>query len=612
MGVFYVLEFGGQHTDLIGNRLTGLGHQVKYAKSNIPVRQMSDADGIILSGGPKSVYQPDSYPYHPSIFTSSKPVLGICYGMHVIAHRHGGEVFGGRGEYGWTRMTLTKPHQLFDGVPPESIVWMNHGDSVSGIDESNVFAKSDKNMVSIGFGNQVAVQFHPELTHTEYGNTILRNFAEKICGAIPNQVKLEDFNEREYVARERAEIRKIVGKKKGLIFLSGGVDSTVAYSLAIRSGISLIGVHLDMGIERKGEAKTVKNYLQEISGKKVHILDYSERLFTALSGLTDPEDKRKTFQRLYDQSVLEVLEKFDLDKEDVVFIDGTIATDRRESGKEAAKKTSKDAGTVARIKTHHNVRGEDSYRKDIKSVEPLRFLSKDGARRLARHLNLPDYIINRPPFPGPGLVVRLITGVHSYPDELESRVSEIAAGHYLRGYPLPIKTVGLKGDNRTFENLALVTGYRNWDSINLTQKHMAEELAINRTVYLDRKWGRNGFDPTQLTDIKKGIEFNRSNISLLKEATEITENLFSEYGVKYDQLPVIAFPSNDDAVVIAVRDVNSVDFRSVRPLRKPDEMSWTLCDKIASRILSHPNVAKFGEVDAVVFDASTKPAATTE
>jgi len=612
MGLFYILEFGGQHTDLIGNRLTELGHEVRYAPSNTPLRKMKDSDGIILSGGPKSVYEKDSFISDPEIFKSPEPVLGICYGLQLMVKNFGGKVFPGNKEYGITEITVAKSHPLFDGVPRKSIVWMNHGDSVSGVDESNVLAYSDKNIVAVGFGNKVAVQFHPELTHTEYGKLILKNFAEKICSCRPRPIKTKNFNEKKYIAEARREIRKTVGKKTGLVFLSGGVDSSVAFGLALGSGIKLIAVHLDMGNERKGEASRVKKYLEKISGHEVHVFNNSEKLIKAISGLTDPEDKRRTFQRVYDQTLLEVLENFDLDKEDVVFIDGTLATDRRESGKEAAKKESPDMGTVAKIKTHHNVRGDDSFRKDIRTVEPLRFLSKDGARRLGRYLGLPNHIIDRPPFPGPGLVVRLITGVHPCSDELESQVADISENHSLKGFVLPIKTVGLKGDNRTWEHLALVSGDRNWNSITLAQKQLAENLPINRTVFWHSSWGRKGFDPAELWYVKRGLEFDRKNVSLLQEVTEIAEKTFAEYDVRYDQLPVIAFPSTSGHVCVAIRDINSIDFRSVRPLKKPEEMPWELCDEIASRIINSSEVERYGEVDAVVFDASTKPAATTE
>ena len=605
MGVFYILEFGGQHTDLIGDRLESMGHTARYSKSNTPAYQIRGADGIILSGGPKSVYESGTYPYDPKIFTSGKPILGICYGMQLMANEAGGSVSPNGREYGESRITKMIDHPLFKDMPSNSIVWMNHGDYVSQTGDFQVLAMSDKGLPSaIARGNNVAVQFHPELTHTEYGMQILRNFTEGTCGSVPIIRQSEQLNENAYIQNAIDEIRSAVGRRKAVVYLSGGVDSTVAYRLALASGVDVIGVHLDMGIERKNEAANVKQYLDTMSRQEVFVYNTAGRTLEGLYGLSDPEDKRRTFQRLYNQTLDEILPRMGLDKSEIVFVQGTLATDRRESGKEAAKKKGRDAGTVATIKTHHNVSD-----RDVAVVEPLKYLSKDGARRVARALGLDESIVNRQPFPGPGLSIRLITGIYPYEHGLAGNVYDTASKHGYAGYVLPVKTVGLKGDDRSFEHLALIVGEKDWTTITRTQKDLAEELPINRTVYLHSSWIRGRFDG--VGNISRSLEFIQQNIRMLQEATYIAERSFEEYGVRPAQLPVTAF-QGPNGPWIAVRDVDSVDFRSVRPLRKPDEMPWELCDAIANRILSSPDVRRYGDVEAVVFDVSTKPAATTE
>ncbi|TAL46898.1 hypothetical protein EPN87_04070 [archaeon] len=611
MGLFYILEFGGQHTDLISSRLESLGHSVMEVTSDTPYRKMKGASGIILSGGPKSVYDADAYHIDPEILRSPIPVLGICYGFQTIAKSKGARVFPGNREYGGTVQKIIKQHPIFEGMPEESIVWMNHGDSVDGVDEKHVLARTDKNISAIAFGKKkVAVQFHPELTHTEYGTQILRNFAEVICGAKPSALQSTNLDIAVYATNAINEIKSAVGNGTAGVYVSGGVDSTVALQLARKAGVPVTAIHLDMGVERKDEADRVSRLLLDVTGQEISVHNYSDRLIEALKGKTDPEDKRKTFQQLYRQTFDELYQELISEHHErgITFVQGTLATDRRESGKEASKKNGPDMHTVATIKTHHNVQSDDSGRS---TVEPLRYLSKDGVRKLARYLGLPESIAGRPPFPGPGLVVRMVTGIHPYEERLARNARDIAGKYDLDGYVLPIKTVGLKGDGRAFEHLALVEGKKNWDAITRAQKLLAEELPISRTVYLHESWTKNGFEPSQFANVTRGLEFNRQNISLLQEATEIAENTFEKNHITYSQMPVVLFPG-PSRPLIAIRDVHSVDFRSVRPLKKPEEVPWEVCDNIAHNILRNPVINSYGGVDAVVYDASSKPAATTE
>lgn len=609
MGRFAILEFGGQHTDLIGSRLEAMRHRVDYLPSNAQTEELDGYDGVVLSGGPKSVYESDAYPYDPKLFTTDKqPKLFICYGMQLMARDLGGQIYRGR-EYGGSQIKVINPHPFFDGIPKKSTVWNNHGDAAAMNEGSfDVIALSDKNIVAaIASGRNIGVQFHPELTHTEYGTQMLRNFAEGICMADPEKKVSEDIDIGRYAQQAMQEIKEAVGRRKALVYLSGGVDSTAAYMLAVAAGVDVVGVHIDTGLQRQNEAATVKKYLEELSGRNVTVLDCSHDAIAALQGLSDPEDKRKAFRAVYNKTASGILRQLGLAEDGVVFIDGTLATDRRESGKEASRKTSKDKGTVATIKTHHNVEKKHG----LNSVEPLRYLSKDQVRRLAKEIGLPDYIAHRQPFPGPGLSVRMICGTYPFDDELDDAVRIIASRHGLDGYVMPIKTVGIKGDARSFEHLALVSGERDWKAISRASKELAEELPINRAVFMDRYWADDTFNPNEIRRMSSGVEMSRRNIALLQEATKIAESTFEEYGIKPAQLPVIAFPM-PNGVGIAIRDVDSKDFRSVRPLKTPEEAPWDVFDTIAVRIAESQGSWKYGNVEAVVRDVSTKPAATTE
>ncbi len=620
MGSFAILEFGGQHTDLIGNRLEFLRHKATYLSSDTKAEELRAFDGFIVSGGPKSVYDRDRYPYDPGIFEFEIPALLICYGSQLMGQHFGAAIATGR-EYGESRIKIVKDHPLFENVPRESIVWNNHGDAVSESGDFDVIAYSDKYLIAaIAHGNKIGVQFHPELTHTAYGTQMLRNFAEIMCGTTTQRSWLSGAwrtlshaaekygivrSDMERYAKQAVdEIKDTVGKRKALVYLSGGVDSTVAYMLAITAGVDVVGIHLDMGVQRKNEAATVKKYLEEISGKKITVLDYGDQTIAAFQGLTNPEDKRKAFRDVYNRTTDDVLNSFGLTENDVVFVDGTLATDRRESGKEASRKISGDKGTVATIKTHHNV--EKKHR--LRTVEPLKYLSKDQARKLAEKLGIPDYVAQRKPFPGPGLSLRIVSGTYPVGDETDKRVYEIARHHGFEGCAMPIKTVGLKGDGRSFEHLALIVGDRDWESAARAQKELAEELPINRTIFLHRRWARGDFGEYENLGIAGGLKINKPNIRLVQEATEIAEKTFDEYGVKPAQLPVIAFPLSD-GVGIAIRDVHTQDFRSVRPLRVPDEAPEQVFDETARKILNSPYLK---DVRAVFRDVSTKPAATTE
>ncbi len=612
MGYFYVLEFGGQHTDLIGNRLRDMGFDVRYAKSDAKVSELRDAAGIIISGGPKSVN--NGYPHDPALFSSDVPILGICYGMQLISRHLGANIHRRTREYGETHLSILDDSDLFYGLGGDVVVWMNHGDSVESAGNFVVTAYTEKGVpAAMRSGNLYGVQFHPEVTHTENGKTILRNFAEKECGQTPKKMKEEGFDAGAFIDEAKYGMRQQIGGRDAVVYASGGVDSTVAAYLAKMAGARIIPVYLDMGNGRKNEAQNVSSMLSPLLDTDLCVHDVSRRFLSELRGVDDPEAKRKIFSKLYAGTREEVDTMFNLQNN--ALIQGTIATDRRESGKEAGKGGTKDSGTVDTIKTHHNVGAERHFTGLV--VSPLQELTKERVRMVARELGLPPEIAQRQPFPGPGLFVRFATGYYPVDAQLAGNVSDIAHHYGLESAVLPRKGVGLKGDERAFEHAALLTGERDWQNIRYASKRLIEDSDISRVLYSpdDIALSQPRLDRAHKTWL------NRKNMDRLREVTDVVERTMEEYGVKVSQTPVITFQGYGGFVnhvrnlfgdglgwVNVVRDVQSEDFRTCRPLRKPDEFPWECYDEIDRRLRESLG----DDAGITTFDISDKPGGTTE
>ena len=598
-----VLEFGGQHTDLIGNALEEMGYIVKYYPSSVPFSELQGVSAVILSGGPKSVYQRDTYRYDPEIFRQRRvPVLGICYGMQVLAKELGGNVHRGVREYGETRLILRQQHSLFDGFSDREIVWMNHGDSADGNGDYDVLAVTGRDVVGATAARRwpyLGVQFHPEVTHTEKGRRLLRNFAQ-MSGEHP-KVAQEGFDADGFIEESVYELKHVVGDHRVLIGLSGGVDSAVTAALVKNAGLKATLVYLETGLGRKGEAQHAQN-VGSVIGSDVYVHDKSERFVRKLAGFKEPERKRREFSLLYAEA-LEEIRRRGVGIDDFV-AQGSIATDRRESGKEAGKGDIPDVGTVATIKTHHNVEAEGLISGN--QIYPLRGITKERVRIVARTFGLPPEISERQPFPGPGLLIRFLTSYYSVKDELYANVKDTAASHGFKGYVLPRKGVGLKGDNRVFEPIALISGDRDWEGIRLASKELIAELPICRVLYLP---ARKKLTQNQLRTAIH-LPFNRNNLDLLREGTEIVETTMREHGVNSSQTPVATFGGHDLPWLV-IRDVQSEDFRTARPLRKPEEFPWECYDAIARRV-KDAGARRYGGFGRVVFDVSDKPGGTVE
>ncbi len=493
-----ILDFGSQYSQLIARRIRENQVYSQIVPFHIPVSKLIQMNpkGIILSGGPASVYQDKAPKCDPALFNLDIPILGICYGMQLMMTVFNGEVRKcEKREFGRADVTITNPEDLFYGVSNHTTVWMSHGDetkvlpkdfTILGHTENAKFA-SVKHRTKKIYG----LQFHPEVMHTDEGNTIIRNFLSKICGC-SHTWTMKDFAE-----TIKNEIKSQVGDRKIICGLSGGVDSSVAAKLVHDAvGEQLTCIFVNNGLLRKNEAEKVIATFRDNFKMKLHYVDATEEFLGALKDVTDPEQKRK----IIGEKFIRVFEKASKQIGNVMFLaQGTLYPDVIES-------ISPTGGPSVTIKSHHNVGG---LPKDLsfELVEPLRDLFKDEVRALGRELDLPEDVLMRQPFPGPGLAVRIIGNVT--PNRLEVLrnadvvvIEEIKkAGMYRNVWQsfavlLPLKSVGIMGDERTYEYTIAIRAVHSFDGMTADWVRLDPELlarisnriinevrGVNRVVY---------------------------------------------------------------------------------------------------------------------------------
>ncbi len=490
-----VLDFGGQYNQLIARRIRELSVYSEMVPYNISLEKIKAINprGIIFTGGPASVHEKDAPASDPGIFSLGIPVLGICYGMQLMAHQLGGDVNSSKlREYGRSILKVTADDLLFQELEPEMQVWMSHGDSIKQLppgfqvtartDNCPYAAMADTNRHFYG------VQFHPEVKHTHFGNEILRNFLFKVCGCSG------DWDLSDLITESIAEIRQKVGDKKVLCALSGGVDSSVAATLVHRAvGDQLVCVYVDNGLMRKNESQQVITTFKENMGMNLIAVDAQDRFLAKLAGVTDPERKRKIigeeFIRVFEE------EKSRLGEIDYL-VQGTIYPDIIESG----------TSTAQTIKSHHNVGGlpEDM---DFELLEPLRLLFKDEVRIIGEKLAIPAEILWRQPFPGPGLGVRVLEEVTR--EKLEAlREADAIVREEIEKAGLnkeiwqafavlpPVRSVGVMGDARTYAHPIIIRAVISddamtaeiarlpWDMLEHMARRIVNEVpGINRVAY---------------------------------------------------------------------------------------------------------------------------------
>ncbi len=490
-----ILDFGSQYTQLIARRIREIGTYSEILPYWVTPKDLGDnVKGIILSGGPSSVYDKNAPLPCEEIFRLGIPILGICYGLQVIAHLFGGKVEPAENrEYGFQKLKIIKNSELLENVRDGSTVWMSHGDIVKQIPEGFVVTASTENSPFAVIENPekkiFGVQFHPEVAHTEDGLVLLSNFVKKICGTSATW-NLEDF-----LTLQIKKIREEVGDSKVLLALSGGVDSSVvAYMLDKAIGNNYYPIFVDTGLLKKGEKERIHKYFGH--NPNLRIVDASHEFFNALKGVEDPERKRKIigkkFIEVFENEAKKIGIKFEY------LAQGTLYPDVIES--------TSVVGPSEVIKSHHNVGGLPE-KLHLKLIEPLRELFKDEVRKIGKLLNVPDEILQRHPFPGPGMAVRIIGEVTPEKvkilQEADYLVESIIKKHNLyneiwQAFPvlLPVKTVGVKGDKRSYENVIAIRAVVSVDGMTADWYRMPYEVlaeistsilnsvqGVNRVVY---------------------------------------------------------------------------------------------------------------------------------
>lgn len=494
-----VLDFGSQVTQLIARRIREQKVYCEILRYDTPASELKKRSpkGIILSGGPCSVPDENSPKCDPALFEAGIPILGICYGMQLTAHLLGGRVFGStKREYGKAMMHVTESdNPLFTGLSPDLQVWMSHGDKVEELPPGFTTIAKSNNCPFAAMQNAeqqiYGVQFHPEVVHTPQGTEMLWNFAFSICGCHA------DWEMSSFIEHTTQTIRNRVGSRDVLLGLSGGVDSSVVAALLHKAiGDQLHCVFVDNGLLRHNEVHDVEKLFGDAFGIDLHIARSSKTFLDALQGITDPEEKRKIIGSIF----IDVFAEKARSIGPVDFLaQGTLYPDVIES-------VSPIGGPSATIKSHHNVGGlpEDLQ---FELIEPLRELFKDEVREVGRELGLPGYVVDRQPFPGPGLAVRIIGEITE--DRLEIlrqsdlRVREeiLKMENHLDVWQyfavlLPIQSVGVMGDDRTYENVIAVRAVQSLDGMTadwfklpydvmdaISNRIINEVKGVNRVVY---------------------------------------------------------------------------------------------------------------------------------
>jgi len=494
-----IIDYGSQYTQLITRRVRELNVFAEIFPFNVTADDIDSFNpkAIILSGGPSSVYDDNSYSLSESIVKSNLPILGICYGLQILNHNLGGKIISkGRGEYGVASVNFNKNEILFDKMSSNSKVWMSHGDEVGVIGDGWIeIAKSDngviaaiKNLQNPYFG----VQFHPEVIHTTEGSQLISNFLFHIAECKPS------WTSANFISEAVENIRSKVGESSNVVCgLSGGVDSSVMATLMHKAiGDRSKCIFIDHGLLRKNEADEVMGSLKEGLNLNITKVDGSKTFYKKLQGISDPEKKRKIIGEQFIRS----FENATADLEDISFLaQGTLYPDVIESG-------GSKLGPAVTIKSHHNVGGlPDDL--NFSLIEPLRDLFKDEVREVGKELGLPDFVLGRHPFPGPGLAVRIIGEI------TEDRVAILQEADKifidtLRDFQeydkiwqafavlVPVKTVGVMGDSRTYENLVGLRAVTSRDGMTADWYRMPNEIlevcsnriinevnGVNRVVY---------------------------------------------------------------------------------------------------------------------------------
>lgn len=492
-----ILDFGSQVTQLIARKVRECGVYAEIHPFNIAEEKLRalNPKGIILSGGPASVYAEGAPHSARMVFDLGVPILGICYGLQLIAYQLGGTVdSAAKREYGRANLHIRDTADIFNGVSEKTQVWMSHGDSLTAIPEGFDVIADTENAPICAIRSQErriwGIQFHPEVYHTTEGKEMLRNFVVNICGCAA------DWSAGSFIEQMIAEIREKVGNNSVLCALSGGVDSTVAAVLMHKAiGNQLHCIHIDTGLMRHNESAIIEKLFRENFSMSIDVVDGSDLFLGRLAGITEPEQKRKIIGNAFIELFEIEARKFN---DAQWLVQGTLYPDVIES---VSVK-----GPSVTIKTHHNVGGLPE-KMNLKLIEPFRELFKDEVRAVGRELGIPDWFIERHPFPGPGLAIRVLGDITRERLDILRKADDIYleeirnAGLYNDIWQafavlLPVQSVGVMGDERTYENVCALRAVTSTDGMTadwfpmpyevlgiMSNRIINEVRGINRVCY---------------------------------------------------------------------------------------------------------------------------------
>jgi GMP synthase (glutamine-hydrolysing) len=577
-----VLDTGGQYTHLIARRIRELGVYADVVASDTPASDLKKRRGLVISGGPASVLEEGCPDIDPEILALGVPVLGICYGHQLLARHLGGKVAKGeRGEYGMAHLEITAPDPLWNGVE-RSRIWMSHFDTVSKVpagfevigssEVSGVAAMSDSARRLFG------IQFHPEVVHTQAGRRILENFICGICSAE------NDWNVSQRVPLVEEQIRAGVRDRRVFFFVSGGVDSTVAYTLCLRAlgAERVFGVYVDTGLMRTGETELVRSIFRELGAKNFIVEEAGNDFLAALEGLHEPEAKRRAIGEQFVQVQERILAGEHFLDGDWIMGQGTIYPDTIESGGSAKADL---------IKTHHNrVAGIQSLIDAGRIIEPLSLFYKDEVREIGRDLGVPAKFLARHPFPGPGLAIRCLCAE-----------APAAAEATADGVILPVRSVGVQGDARSYRKVLALTSAPCLEAIETLAPALTNRRSdINRVIApCGTKEPLDALRVFPATVTKRRLE-------TLRRADEIVREfcLASGFEERVWQFPVVLLPVGAEGArdSVVLRPVNSVDGMTADVVL----MDAPALARLTGQLLG------IEEVCAVFYDLTHKPPGTIE
>jgi GMP synthase (glutamine-hydrolysing) len=590
-----VIDFGGQYAHLIANRIRRLGVFSEIIQPDVSPELLSGYCGIILSGGPNSVTDEGSPVVPEDIFSLHMPILGLCYGHHLVAKLLGGTLSKGeKREYGIARMDIRKDTALFKGLSQKQQIWMSHGDAVESLPDGFEILASTAGCKYAAIGNIrkniYGLQFHPEVTHTPNGMTILDNFIT-ICGC------KKEWNPETFTHDITESILKTCEGKKVFLLVSGGVDSTVCFALLNKALGSdrVLGFHIDNGLMRQDESESVLSYLKSHGYDNLQIYDASADFLNALTGIANPEEKRKIIGNKFIEAKERAQFALNLNIEEWILAQGTIYPDTIES-----------AGTIHadKIKTHHN--RVDIILELIEKgliIEPISQLYKDEVRQLGESLGVPHDMVWRHPFPGPGLGVRALCS-DGKEDVIDTSVSEqikkIAQPSGYNSCVLPVKSVGVQGDSRTYAHPVLLTGPQDWTLLEKVSTQITNTVRpVNRVVYGLAVQPDQAYSIIEAYLTKERLDKLRAVDHLVTTVLHETEEYKSIW-----QMPVVLLPlvnkHGDEYVVL-------------RPIASQEAMTarfFPLKDTTLDKIIK--GTKKIKGVGDIFLDVTHKPPGTIE